>query len=120
MTGILRLSFPHHVNHLDPTQDHTSAVHRLETKDQANAPLDGPMDYGLQPGNTGASTGKARMVFSLIASCSQCVWSRGRTMWKLTAEAKDWRRKKNRAERMLLQTSRAFGALTLGALPLIS
>ena len=41
MTGILRLSFAHHVNHLDPTEDHTSAAHRLETKHRSHTAFDG-------------------------------------------------------------------------------
>ena len=37
--GVIRLSFAHHVNHLDPTQDRPSGCHRLEPG--RNPPLDG-------------------------------------------------------------------------------
>jgi hypothetical protein len=41
--GILRLLFPHHVNHFDSTQDHASTIERLEPKHRAYSPFDGPM-----------------------------------------------------------------------------
>ncbi len=41
--GILRLSFAHHVDHLDAAQDGASAIHGLEPHHRANPPLDGPM-----------------------------------------------------------------------------
>jgi hypothetical protein len=40
MTGTLRLSFAHHVNHLDPTQDHVGTVSGLESKQRSHAAFD--------------------------------------------------------------------------------
>jgi len=37
--GVLRLSFAHHVNHLDPAQDHTSAANRPELEHRPNPAL---------------------------------------------------------------------------------
>ncbi len=39
----LRLSFTHHVNHLDPTQDRPSGCHRLKPEHRSNPSLDGAM-----------------------------------------------------------------------------
>ena len=41
MTGILRLSFAHHVNHLDPTQDHAGAGRGLEAEHRSHTAFDG-------------------------------------------------------------------------------
>jgi hypothetical protein len=41
--GILRLSFPYHVNHLDATQDRPSGCHRLESEHRSNPPLNSAM-----------------------------------------------------------------------------
>ena len=39
--GILRLPLPHHVSHLNPTQDRTSAVRGLEAEYRANSSFNG-------------------------------------------------------------------------------
>jgi hypothetical protein len=41
--GVLRLSFAHHVHHLDPAQDCPGAVYGLEPEHRPNPPLDGTM-----------------------------------------------------------------------------
>ncbi len=41
--GVDRLLLAHHVDHLDPAQDHSSAVHRLEPEHWPHSPLDGSM-----------------------------------------------------------------------------
>jgi hypothetical protein len=41
MTRILRLVFTHHVNYLDPTQDHAGAVSGLEAEHWMHAAFDG-------------------------------------------------------------------------------
>jgi hypothetical protein len=43
IAGVLHLSFALHVNHFDPTQDHASAIERLEPEHRAYSPFDGPM-----------------------------------------------------------------------------
>ena len=43
IAGIPRLLLAHHVNHLDPTQDHTGSGHRLKTEHGSDPPLDGAM-----------------------------------------------------------------------------
>jgi hypothetical protein len=43
IVSILRLSFPHHVDHFNPTQDHAGAVQRLESEHRPDPPLDRPM-----------------------------------------------------------------------------
>ena len=43
IAGIFRLSFPHHVNHLDAAQDRPRGRYRLEPEHRSNAPLDGAM-----------------------------------------------------------------------------
>src|SRR5687768_9082379 len=39
--GVLCLSLAHHVNHLNPTQDHPSGCHRLEPEHGPDPSLDG-------------------------------------------------------------------------------
>ena len=41
--GVFCLSFSHHVNHLDPTQDYPRGRHRLEPEHRPHSPLDGTM-----------------------------------------------------------------------------
>jgi hypothetical protein len=43
IAGILRLLFAHHVNHLDPAEDHASAGNGLEPKHWPYSPLNGTM-----------------------------------------------------------------------------
>jgi hypothetical protein len=43
IAGVLRLSFPHHMNHLNTAQDHSSTGHRLEAEHRPDPPLDSPM-----------------------------------------------------------------------------
>jgi hypothetical protein len=43
IAGILRLSFAHHVDHLDPAQNCPSGRHRLEPEHRSNPPSDGAM-----------------------------------------------------------------------------
>ena len=43
MTGILRLSFAHHVHHLDATQDRASGFCRLESEHRSDPSFDGTM-----------------------------------------------------------------------------
>jgi hypothetical protein len=43
IASIFRLSFAHHVDHLDTAQDRTSAVHGLEPEHRPHPSLNGPM-----------------------------------------------------------------------------
>ena len=43
IAGVVRLLFAHHVDHLDPAEDHTGGVDRLEPEHRSDPPLDSPM-----------------------------------------------------------------------------
>jgi hypothetical protein len=43
MAGILRPLFAHHVDHLDPAQDHSRGHHRLEPEHRSNPAFDRAM-----------------------------------------------------------------------------